>query len=111
MTTSIDSLGTIAAEVAMRAAAEYIRTNRLTVLDYEAATACIRSWCKIKLPEALKAAKDALDCRMDAVAEMTFKAIMAEAGIEAAKEFGWPANGPTAEERRIGNAALTALAS
>jgi len=92
MTTNIDNLGTLAAETAMRAAAEYVRANGLKVLDYEAATACIRSWCKIKLPEALAAAKAALDCHMDKVAEMTFKAIMAEAGIEAAKEFAWPMN-------------------
>jgi hypothetical protein len=90
---SIDSLGSIAAEVAMRAAAEYVRAHNLKVLDYAAAAECLRSYCKVYLPIALKDAKDALDCGMSQVAEMTFKATMAQAGIEAAKEYGftnWP---------------------
>lgn len=86
----IDNLGTIAAETAMQAAAHYVRHNNLKVLDYDAATACIRSWCKIKLPQALKDAKAAFECGMTKIAEATFKATMAEAGIEAAKEFAWP---------------------
>lgn len=90
MTTQVDRLGTIAADVAMRAAAEYIRINNLKVLDYDAATECLRSYCKSRLPMALKDAKDALDCGMGQVAEATFKATMAMAGIEAAKEFAWP---------------------
>jgi hypothetical protein len=87
---NIDSLGTIAANVAMKAAAEYIRANNLKVLDYEAATECLKSYCKTRLPIALQEAKEALDCGMTQVAEMTFKATMAQAGIEAAKEFAWP---------------------
>jgi hypothetical protein len=87
-----DQLGTIAAETAMRAAAEYVRTNGLKVLDYDAATACLRSYCKVYLPSALADAKSALDCGMGQVAETTFKATMALAGIEAAKEFAWPAD-------------------
>jgi hypothetical protein len=87
---STESLGTFAADVAMRAAAEYVRVNNLKVLDWDAATACLRQWCKIKLREALADAKAAIDCGMDQVAEATFKATMAQAGIEAAKEFAWP---------------------
>ena len=87
---TIESLGTVAADVAMRAAAEYVRTNNLKVLDYDAATACLKSYCKTYLPQALKDAKAAFDCGMNQVAEATFKATMALAGIEAAKEFAWP---------------------
>lgn len=87
---TIDNLGTIAAEVAMRAAAEYVRSNGLKVVDYDAATECLRSHCKARLPLALDAAKKALDCKMGQVAEATFKAEMALAGIEAAKEFSVP---------------------
>lgn len=97
----IDQLGTAAAEIAMRAAAEYVRANNLKVLDYDAATACLRSWCKIKLPQALADAKQAQECGMSHVAEMTFKATMAEAGIEAAKEFAWPADYQPVETRRL----------
>ncbi|MBC8868618.1 MAG: hypothetical protein H8E44_04340 [Planctomycetes bacterium] len=89
---NVDQLGTIAAKVAMRAAAEYVRVNDLKVLDYEAATACLKTWCKIKLPQALADAKAAIECNMHQIAEATFKATMAEAGIEAAKEFAWPAD-------------------
>ena len=89
---TIDRLGNIAAETAMRAAAEYIRQNNLKVLDYDAATECLRSWCKIKLPQAMADAKQAIDAGMGRVAEATFLASMAQAGIEAAKEFAWPAD-------------------
>ena len=88
--TSIDNLGTFAANVTLKAAVEYIRANNLKVLDYVAATECIKSYCKTWLPIALKDAKAALDCNMGQVAEATFKATMAQAGIEAAKEFAWP---------------------
>ncbi len=88
--TRIESLGTIAAELAMKAAAEYIRDNKLKVLDYNAATECLRSYCKSWLPMALEDAKQAFECGMTQVAEATFRATMAQAGIEAAKEFAWP---------------------
>lgn len=87
---TIDSLGTLAANVAMKAAAEYVRANNLKVLDYGAAAECLRSYCKTWLPIALSDAKDALACGMTLTAEQTFKATMAQAGIEAAKEFAWP---------------------
>lgn len=89
-TAKIDNLGTIAAETAMRAAAEYIRRNNLKVCDYEAATQCIRDYCKTRLPFALDAAKEAFDCGMNQIGEATFLAEMRLAGIEAAKEFGFP---------------------
>lgn len=88
---NIDDLGTLAAEVAMRSAAEYVRVNNLRVHDYDAAAECIRAHCKARLSDALRDAKEALDCGMMQVAQATFKATMALAGIEAAKEFTRPA--------------------
>lgn len=90
--TNINRLATIAAETCMKAAAEYIICNNLKVVDYDAATACLQTWCKSKLDEALADAKQALDANMGQIAEITFKATMAKAGIEAAKEFAIPAN-------------------
>ena len=92
MTTNIDNLGTIAAEVAMRAAAEYVRANNLKVVDYQAATECLRSCIKNRLASALDDAKAALDVGMGQAAEATFRASMALAGIEATKEFASPAD-------------------
>ena len=89
---SIDNLGTLAAETAMRAAAEYIRVHKLTVPDYEAAIACIKAWCKIRLPVALDGAKRAFGVGMYQIGQATFLAEMRLAGIEAAKEFAWPAD-------------------
>ena len=40
------------AEIAMRAAAAYLRKNSLRVGDYDAACQCLRSWLKIKIEEA-----------------------------------------------------------
>ncbi len=76
--------------IASRAAGEYLRVHKLQA-DPGALAACLRSWLKIKLPEALAAAKQALDCQMHQAAEMTFALTIAEAGIEAAKEAGLPA--------------------
>lgn len=95
MTTSernLDALASIAAETAMRAAATYLQTHNLKVLDYEAATHCLRSWVKSRLPGALDDARQAIEVNMGLAAEQTFRLSMAQAGIEAAKEFGWPAD-------------------
>lgn len=90
MVTTVESLGTVAAEIAMASAAQYVRANNLKVIDYEAATNCLRTYCKTWIIQALKDAKEAIDCGMTQVAEATFRATMAKAGIEAAKEFAWP---------------------
>jgi len=79
-----------ATDTATRAALLYLKQNRLQA-DDAALTACLRSWCKIKLPEALRDAKDAFDAHMPKIAEQTFLLTMAQAGIEAAKEAGFPA--------------------
>jgi len=83
------SLGDVAIEIATRGAWEYLRVHQLQA-DPEALAECLRSWCKIKLPLALKDAKDAIDAHMPQVAEATFAATMVQAGIEAAKEAGFP---------------------
>lgn len=85
---NVDNLGTAAAEIAMQSASDYVRKHNLIVRDYGAAIECLRSWCKIMLPQALADAKAAADCGMFAVASETFRASMVLAGIEAAKEFG-----------------------
>ena len=77
------------AEVAMRAAAEYLARHSLTA-DPVALTECLKAHLKAALPIALADAKRALDARMEAVALQTFEASLALAGIEAAKEAGFP---------------------
>jgi hypothetical protein len=83
------NLADVAVTIATRAAAEYLRVHCLKA-DPEALAECLKSWCKIQLPRALADAKDALDARMPQVAEATFAASMVQAGIEAAKEAGFP---------------------
>ena len=80
----------VATRAASLAAAEYLRTHNQKA-EPSALAVCLTSWCKIKLPEALADAREALACHMDKIAEMTFAATMAQAGIEAAKECGMPA--------------------
>jgi len=86
---SIDKLGTAASQTAMKAAAEYLRKHNLGA-DVDALCECIRAHMRAALPGALNDAKAALDANMGAVAERTFLASMALAGIEAAKEAGFP---------------------
>lgn len=84
-----EQLGTSAANTAARAAITYLNEHNLEV-ESGALAACLNSWIKIKLPEALHDAKEAIDAHMYAAAETTFRATMALAGIEAAKEAGFP---------------------
>jgi hypothetical protein len=86
---SVDSLGTLGANVAMKSAANYLHANKMTA-DVDALLECLRSWCKVQLPVALADAKEAADCGMNQIATATFSASMALAGIEAAKEAGFP---------------------
>lgn len=87
--TAVKGLGGAAAQIAMKAAAEYLHQHKLTAAP-EALEGCLRSWCRIKFPEAMADAKAALDAHMDDIATQTFAATMALAGIEAAKEAGFP---------------------
>jgi hypothetical protein len=95
-------LGEAAMMIAARAAAEYLRRHNLEA-DPTALLETLRSWVKIKLPEALRAARTALEARMPQAAEQTFAASMALAGIEAAKEASRPRGNPY---RRMGAAAF-----
>lgn len=90
-----------AAQIAMRAAAEYLRRHNLEA-DPAALAATLRAWLKIKLPEGLRDARQALEAGMGKVAEQTFAASMAQAGIEAAKEAGFPKGGRPNPRRRRG---------
>lgn len=76
-------------EIASKAAYDYLVQHKLEATP-EALTACLRSWVKIKLIEALKDAKEAFGSNMGQWAEATFRASMVLAGIEAAKEASIP---------------------
>ena len=89
-TAQLDTLAKTAANIAMNAAAKYIRHHNLKVVDYNVACDCLKGWIKLSLPQALEDAKAALDANMSQIAQTTFRASMAQAGIEAAKEFGFP---------------------
>lgn len=92
------NLGEASVHIAFKAARQYCAVHDLTAND-ESLFACCKSWCKIKLPEALHDAKEALACGMNQAAEQTFALSMAAAGIEAAKEASLPKtiNAPQAE--------------
>jgi hypothetical protein len=82
-------LANAAVTIATKAAGQYLKTHDL-VADPATLDACLRSWCKIKIGEAIADAKAAIECNMPQVAESTFAATMSLAGIEAAKEAGFP---------------------
>lgn len=87
----LDRLGKALADVAMRAAVEYLHGHGLTA-DAGALSACIRAWAKIKLDEAIRDGRAALDAGLgEGIAWQTMAATMALAGIEAAREAGLPA--------------------
>lgn len=89
MTESIDNLGAVAANAAMRASLEYLKAHNLKA-EAGPLAECLRSHVKFRFPLALKDALEALECGMAKVAQSTFLASMALAGIEAAKEAGLP---------------------
>lgn len=84
---TLNALATAAAEAAMRAAADYLRLNKVRVTDFPAATDVIREEIKKSLDEALGDAKAALDVNMGLAAVATFRASMAQAGIRAGKRI------------------------
>ena len=87
-----ERLADVAAQVAGRAAYVYMDKHGLKA-EPSALAECLKAMVKFRLPEALRDAKEALDCHMVKAAEATFAATMAEAGIDAAKEAGFPAGG------------------
>lgn len=90
--TAITQLGNRVLRTAMDAAAEYLTAHNLTA-DSDALAGCLSAWVKAKLPEALHDAREAFDAGMHQVGELAFLAPIAQAGIEAAKEAGFPARG------------------
>jgi len=85
----METLASVAVSTALKSAIRYMDVHNLDAVP-EALSACIRSWVKIKLPEALRDAKQALDANMGNAAKQTFLLSMAQAGIEAAKEATHP---------------------
>jgi hypothetical protein len=88
--TTLDTLATTAAEIAMRGFADYIAdciSQGFEVVDYEAACEILKRHVKERLPEALDDAKEAFDAHMDTIGCETFAASLRRAGIDAAKEF------------------------
>lgn len=84
----IDTLGTKAAEAAMKGAADYIKAHGLRDgMDLDRVTVLIRVTAKAALPQALADAKDAMDANLYAVAQQTFMASMVLAGVQAVKDY------------------------
>ena len=94
----IETLGEQTMHIAAQAAMRYLETHNLTASP-DALASCLTSWVRAKLPEALHDAKEAIDARLPGYGELTFEATIALAGIEAAKEAGFPASQQTREER------------
>ena len=87
-----ERLADVAAQVAGRAAYVYMDKHGLKA-EPSALAESLKAMVKLRMGEALHDAKEALDCGMRKMAEMAFVATMIEAGIDAAKEAGFPAGG------------------
>lgn len=83
---TLDRLGEIAADAAMRGAAEWVRRHPDAPLNTEALTLALRAHARDALDDALAHAREALNAGMGAVAELSFLASMRLAGIAAARE-------------------------
>lgn len=81
----MDSLAKVFAECMMRAAIEYCAQQRVPV-NAEHLSSCLRTMSP-RIKSALADAKEAIDAHMPQVAEATFRASAAIAGIDAAKEY------------------------
>ena len=75
----------IYAQVMMKSAVVYCQQHAIPI-NAEHLTQCLKAH-KETIYGALKDAKDALDSHMDQIAEATFKASAAQAGISAAKMY------------------------
>lgn len=83
-----DALANRAGEIAMRAAADYIRrTAPGANIDHDYAADRIRFHCSEAFPQALNDAKEAIEANMADVAVQTFAASIRLAGINAAREI------------------------
>lgn len=85
---TIESLGTMAAEVAMMGFAEFIRGRSIKLDDagLDQAIVVLRRIVKEDVFAALDDAKLAFGCNMEAVGVATFRAAMIQSGIKAARE-------------------------
>lgn len=83
---SITVLGTLAVDTAARAARVWFDQHPEFSFETDTLVACLRSNVKIRMERALIDAREALDAGMGDAAISTFKAEMALAGIDAAKE-------------------------
>ena len=78
-------LAAAALGIAWKSAQAWLTKNNKHA-EPDALAACVKSWVKISVSEALADARAAIDCGMSEAAVQTFAASMALAGIEAAKE-------------------------
>lgn len=81
----LDGLAAAALGAAFKGAQDYLAKHKLFA-DQDALAACVRSWVAIKMQEALRDAREAIDANMHVIACHTFAATMVLAGIEAARE-------------------------
>lgn len=82
----VTALAKEALNVAMQGARRYYDTHKSAPVSEDALAECVRSWVKAKTPEAVRDAREAVECNMTHAAAWTFSATMLQAGIEAAKE-------------------------
>lgn len=84
-----ESLGTVAAEVAMRSAAAYLQQHNADTqaINYSRLTEILRRATRAALSQALEDAREAFACRMDTIGVWTFQASFVIAGTTAAKEY------------------------
>lgn len=83
----MDAFVKAAADMAMRAAADYLHLNNLAAsVNVSALIIALRKHVKDRMFAALDDTKAAFECNMRQAAEATFAASMKLAGIEAAKE-------------------------
>lgn len=91
--TNEELLVNAATTIALRAAREWMDARGVKIPEggWPDFADCLRANLKIRLPEALRDAREAMECGMTQVAETTFAASIAIAGIDAAKEVAVPA--------------------
>lgn len=77
----------MAAEVAMKAFADFVRFHSIKITDFQRASEILRVHVKAAVEPALAEAKAAFACNMGHLADATFRASMMQAGIAAAKEL------------------------
>lgn len=84
---ALDQLAQVAATASMRAAADYLRLNKVSVTDFQAATEIIREEVNAAIGPALDDAQKAIEANMGPLIECTFRASMVQAGIKAGKRI------------------------